>query len=101
MKEKMRKIAILVLILSLAFPAAAGAKHYGPPWAVWTHSEDPDECAIKTAFWAAVIVAGVCYVGSKLTAEGKPPNAKFIIEPAVWMESRGEITPAIGFRIRW
>lgn len=97
----MRKIAIMIVILTVAFPAAAGARHYGPLWAVWTHSEDPGECAIKTAFWIAVITAGVCYAGKKLADNGSVKGAGFYFEPTVLMEPRGEITPGIGFRIRW
>jgi len=91
----------LIIIFILAFPAAACAKHYGPLWAVWTHSEDPEECAIKTAFWMAVI-AGAIYAGSKIIDDdGFDFGERFTFAPRIWFERDGEVKTAIEFTIRW
>ena len=105
----MRKIIILAIIFMLIFPALAqaGKKHCGPLWAVWTHSEDPRECAIKTVFWMTLITAGVCYIAIKLTDDENAlrmaPGIERKWEPAIWtgMDDRGNEYPIVGIKINW
>jgi hypothetical protein len=101
----MTKAIIFIIIFTLAAPVAAQAKHYGPLWAVWTHSEDPNECAAKTVFWLALAAAGICYTAKKLSsrAEVQPQEkqGRVAVEAALWMEPAGQVTPVMGIRIHW
>ena len=68
----MKIILILILFLQFLFvPIVYAGKHCGPLWAVWTHSEDRDECRMKTIFWFAIGTASFVYLIHKTQESDK------------------------------
>lgn len=63
---KLNKILALALVFILVFPSVSLAKHYGPLWAVWTHSEDSRECAAKTVFWFTLALAIIVLIAKRV-----------------------------------
>jgi hypothetical protein len=53
---------LIAIVLTLAFLTGCAHGNTGPQWAVWTHSEDKEECEIKSVFWMAVSTAIVIYL---------------------------------------
>lgn len=113
----MKKIVILIIVFALVLPAAAYAKHCGPLWAVWTHSEKSHECAIKTAFWMTLAIASVCYIANRVTTDDstelveiyRPRTALGLPlaggggewELEIWPYPDEKGTPVIGLTISW
>jgi len=65
-----------ILCLAMAIPSCSHTKHYGPQWAIWTHSEDRDECQIKTAIWFTLGVIALVYILDKAKNPEKEKKIK-------------------------
>ena len=85
---RVAKVLTVMIIIFLLCPVCVHAKHYGPLWAVWTHSEDYNECCIKTGFWFALSAASLVYLLEKAKVEPEERNSPVLLKP--WIEYDGK-----------
>lgn len=86
----MRKIILICLVL-LLIPLNVYARN-GSQWEIWTHSEDPDECRLKTAIWIAIGTVVLVYVVKRTERSN--------LSIGLW-SSEYQQSPVVGFKITW